>query len=884
MIRSLLAIIVGAGIALPACAAEGGAGIAGLIENLPTETKIERDRVFGALAGKGEAGVKALADRLTADEIGGDAQARYALHGLALHAGRPGAETERAAFARSVVAQVGSKRPPSVNRFLLRQLVHVGGPETAEALGGFLLDGELGESACLSLVRVGADGRAPLRAALGKIEGRTRLHVIQALGKLRDREAVSLLVPVAAGPSGDVRTVALTALGDIGDPAAADVIAAAAISATGFERTIATAAWITLGRRLTEDGKKDAARKVYRRIMKERAGADAVHAQSAAIRGLVEIDGVAAMPEVAGAQSSDDVELAAAATAVAIGAPGMDVTGWWIERAGIGDPAARAAALKVLGGRNDSSALPAIRKGMKSKDQAVRKAALAAAGKMAATSLVPDLVAALETDDAGERDLARNALLRMPRGPASRAIVKALKAAATPAMRVLFLEVLEERGATDYLDAMTMYLDDANADVRNAALEGAGSLGNRSIVPKVVARVVKAEKKSERRAARDAFAAICRREVKPELCAAPVLAALPGTSVVARSALLRMLASAGGEGALKTVRDGLNHKDAAVKEAAVRALAAWRTDAPVEDLLKIARSDARMKLRVIALRGYVRQVSNIGKWDDAWEEREIVDLLAAGLAAAPRPEDKKIVLSVLGKVGHPAAMKLAEESLGEEACHAEAGTAMVKIAWETYEDREEETLAVMKRLVRATENESIEKKAQEVVDYLNDYGDYITDWRVSGPYDESSVSLDEFIDFKFAPEQADAGKKLWRRLWSRRSWRNPARVRIRISYAGNCVAYLRTYVKSDKARKVRFEVGSDDALKVWLNGDVVHVNTERRGNTYAEDRVKVSLRKGWNEVILKLTQRTGDWETGLRIRSRWGRKIGGLEVDSKHSD
>lgn len=869
MTRLLFAAAACAGLAAPAGAALADPRVGGLIEKLPADTAAESERVFGELSRMGEAGVKALADLLADPETGGDAPVRYALHGLALRAGRPGADSERAAFARAVVAQVGPGRPVDANRFLLRLLVHAGGLECAETLGRFVADPELGEAACLSLVQIGAGGGAALRAALLRVEGRNRRHVIQALGELRDRRAVPLLIPIAAA-SGEEQEAALLALGDIGDAAAEETIRTAAGSAPGYAGTVATTALITLARRMNEAGEKDAARDVYRRIIDGGGEAQAV---SAALKGLAEVDGGKAMPEVARAQLADDPELVAAATAVAAAAGGGEVTRWWIERAEKGEPAARAGALKVLGGRNDDAAVAAVAAALEEKDRAVRLAAISAAGGLRRTALVRPLVAVLASDDAEERRSVRDALLGMPRGSGSAALAGELKGA-TPPVRARLIEILGSRGATEYGEAVAGYLDDPAPEVRTAALEATGVLCGREAVSRVVARAIVTGEESERKAAAGAFAGICRREVEPEPCAAPVLAALLEAGAPARACLLGMLSDAGGAAALAAVRERLRDESGEVREAAVRALADWPSDDAAPDLLEIAGSEGEeVRLRVLALRGYVRQIEDKREW---WA-KGTVERLAAALKAAPRAEDRIKVLSAIGKIRLPVAMEVAETALADEACRAEAGAAIVRIALETYAGRLDETIATLERLLKSVDDETVRKKAKEALDLLKEKGDYVTLWKVSGPYEEPSATLDELVDFEFEPEKVgnEAG---WWRMWGWRNRRTPGRVSVEAGYVGNCAAYLRTYVWSPEAGPARMEVGSNDHVKVWLNGEVTHVSRLRTGQDFGEEEAKVKLREGWNEVILKATQRTGDSDVSLRFRSSRGRRLKGLKA------
>lgn len=81
----------------------------------------------------------------------------------------------------------------------------------------------------------------------------------------------------------------------------------------------------------------------------------------------------------------------------------------------------------------------------------------------------------------------------------------------------------------------------------------------------------------------------------------------------------------------------------------------------------------------------------------------------------------------------------------------------------------------------------------------------------------------------------------------------------------NCVAFLRNEVWSEKKQKALLEMGSDDGLKVYLNGKVVYEKNVIRGFKFGEDRVVVTLEQGWNELMLKVTQGNGGWAAAARV-------------------
>jgi len=76
----------------------------------------------------------------------------------------------------------------------------------------------------------------------------------------------------------------------------------------------------------------------------------------------------------------------------------------------------------------------------------------------------------------------------------------------------------------------------------------------------------------------------------------------------------------------------------------------------------------------------------------------------------------------------------------------------------------------------------------------------------------------------------------------------------------------------------RMEMGSDDAVKAWLNGELVHENDVDRPNRAGEDRAEVQLEKGWNELLLKVVQNAGNWGGCARFRTLDNNSVPGLRV------
>ena len=64
---------------------------------------------------------------------------------------------------------------------------------------------------------------------------------------------------------------------------------------------------------------------------------------------------------------------------------------------------------------------------------------------------------------------------------------------------------------------------------------------------------------------------------------------------------------------------------------------------------------------------------------------------------------------------------------------------------------------------------------------------------------------------------------------------------------------------------VTMQVGSDDSIKVWLNGEVVHNKPVNRGASDFQDSFKVNLKKGDNLLLVKVSERDGAWSMFVGI-------------------
>jgi len=97
------------------------------------------------------------------------------------------------------------------------------------------------------------------------------------------------------------------------------------------------------------------------------------------------------------------------------------------------------------------------------------------------------------------------------------------------------------------------------------------------------------------------------------------------------------------------------------------------------------------------------------------------------------------------------------------------------------------------------------------------------------------------------------------------------------------LAYAVTYVKWPGApTTLALRLGGDEGLKVWWNGDLALARDVNRRFELDQEAVPVAVRTGWNRLLLKVTERKGEWAFAARLTKLDGASLDApLEVDPR---
>jgi len=102
----------------------------------------------------GAPGIKDVIGMLRAQREGDDAQARFALNGVAWYVNRPGAEGERQLVTRTLIGALRGDAKPEIKTFLISLIQAAGRDESVGPLAGLLGDEDRRRSIAVAVRRL----------------------------------------------------------------------------------------------------------------------------------------------------------------------------------------------------------------------------------------------------------------------------------------------------------------------------------------------------------------------------------------------------------------------------------------------------------------------------------------------------------------------------------------------------------------------------------------------------------------------------------------------------------------------------------------------------------------------------------------------------------
>jgi type 1 glutamine amidotransferase/HEAT repeat protein len=754
-------------------------------------------------------------------------------------------------------------------QFICEQLSLIGSKDSVPTLVRMLQDSASSDMARFALERIpDAAVDKALRQALSQTTGRIRVGIINTLGQRRDEKAVSDLSKLVDGSDSLAAAAAISALGKIGGDKATRVLTRAKDKTSGALNTLVCDAYLSCADMLLQQGENDKALTIYSQLNTPQFSEPIRYA---ALRGMVQARGGNVSEFILSLLQNSDTQILAATLVNEIPAT-ENVSGIAQALPNLA-PASQVQLLTSFAERQNAEVRQAAVAATQSKHAEVRLAALQALGKVGDETTVP-LLAKIAASKSAEAAIARKSLYRLA-GPNIDATIASNIANAATEIKVELILAADQRHISAAATTLLQTAKAPESEVRLESIRALKTVADEKHLPDLVDLLVNAPSPSERSELEKTVTAVALKVPPEKRHSAAVIARLEkfpaGTNSETRESLLQVLGGIGDKAALPTLIAALHDTAANVKTAAIRGLSEWPTAEPGKHLLAVAETSKHNIHRILALRGFVRLL----RFESDLPTVGTIKKFRRAMELAANPNEQKMVLGWLAQVKALGALEIASAYMKNEVLRPDAEVAAVKIAAVISGVHPVETKTILQQVLQSAKNDTLPhlQQARDLIKQIDRFEDYMTAWLVSGPYINSEVNL---FEYAFPPEQTEQSNVKWQVMPAGTNKEAPWLLELdKVLDGDNRVAYLRNQVWSDKEQRVRLELGSDDGIKVWLNGELVHANNTSRGVTPGDDVVEIALRQGWNPLLLKITQGTGGWGACARLRN-----LDGSEVES----
>jgi len=502
--------------------------------------------------------------------------------------------------------------------------------------------------------------------------------------------------------------------------------------------------------------------------------------------------------------------------------------------------------INALGERRDGKAVKLLLNEALSKDADVRCAALQALGKIGDPIAIDAILLGLKDANGRVVRSAFSALLMLyehllasgRKKEALRAGIEALKSAKDSRQRRALLLHITKIADIGAIGAIATCLNDKDPFVRSLAME-------------------------------------CLSGMEGEEASAELAKLMETADDVTRSRLVLILGKRKDKVAMKVLNEALQDKSDAVKVASMQALGKLG-EASEELLLKAATSGVD-EIHETALKAYIALAN---KKLEKGDREGAVKMFVIAARTSRTVELVREALSGLAKAPSEEAIRIIEELLEEPRLKEDATRAYFAVAVSLADaGKRDEALQMLFRLAAMstprTLSEAVFSKLRQLnpeVDVSSARG-FVTSWWLIGPFKGTDIDAvlppEKEVNLE-APVKFDGVELRWFKHHTK-DIDGFVNLYELLKPNENVSAFMYAEIEVEKDMDALFKLGSDDSLKCWLNGKLVH----RYAGTRAVDQevVKVRLQAGLNRILLKVVNFGGGWWATLRITDIDGRPI-----------
>ena len=612
-----------------------------------------------------------------------------------------------------LIAVLQSDAAKSEKAITCKQLAIFGTEKSVPVLAPLLEDRELASWARIALEAIpGTAVDTALRDALGKVEGRLLIGVINSIGVRRDIRAVDALIKELDNDNAGVASAAAVALGHIGGEQATKALTDSLDDAPIEVRSAVAEGCILCAEWFLERNRNDEAIELYDKVRRQVAIPEQRHLE--AIRGAILARGSAGVPLLIQQLRSNDKEKLSIGLRTARELPGRDVTEALAIEMNRLSPYRRPMLLLALADRKDSLVIPTVRMAAQSGPKELRIKAIEILIRLGDVTCVPILLEAVTEGDVELEQAAMETLVRLA-GKDVDADLTARLPQAQGKLKQVLIELAGQRQIGKALPAVVPSLNNVDAGIRGAAIETIGIIGQEQQTADLVKLLQKIDSSSERADIRKSLLSISGR------CGVKCLPYVRDLTQSSDNELymigLRALAIIGGPEALAIVKSAIENAESQVQDEAVRILSTWPNNWPEDDeagkaLLVLATSAEKTSHQVLGLRGYLQYIRGSNKFNNEQKVAKVIDMRPL----IKRTEEKRQAIAVLADAPSRSALELLTMFAEDSTVIEEAYSAMIQVVSRNIEGvSNDQRREVLRMVIEKSQNNNTRMRARRAL-------------------------------------------------------------------------------------------------------------------------------------------------------------------------
>ena len=250
---------------------------------------------------------------------------------------------------------------------------------------------------------------------------------------------------------------------------------------------------------------------------------------------------------------------------------------------------------------------------------------------------------------------------------------------------------------------------------------------------------------------------------------------------------------------------------------------------------------------------------------------EKVDRLLKLLPFCERDMERALILDQIAAVNDIAAFHKLEELADDKAIGGMAASALAKNA-RLYGQPEFAIVTKSLAAFIAKTTGDAQKDLKEALSAVCAPYGYITKWRYSNVYtakdEKGADACPAAHKTFFLPEKPDYNYSKWPKFVPAKDSKTPEVVTLHKCLGGvQRTAYIVAYVYADADKEAILEMGSDDMLKAWMNGEMIVDSPKYQALVRASYKIPVKLKKGKNTLLMKVSQGGNNWEACAALKN-----------------